>query len=207
MVPRAAHAGRFPNGNMEHAAVVAVERIRRQQILREAEGYLELLGLFGEEWAPTAPNCRRLAQRSLDTLDRLAERNSPNPHTYLLRGLALRAAERYADAIEPLQAAVAADPALIDAWLALGWCFKRSGRLDAAIDALKEALAIDPEQGIIHYNLSCYWSLAGQVSLALHHLERALALDSDFRLKAEREPDFDPIRSNPGFQSLTSVIV
>lgn len=187
--------------------MVAVERIRRQQILREAEGYLDLIGLFGDEWAPPPAIRRRLAQRSLDMLDRLAERNGPNPHTYLLRGLALRAAERYADAIEPLKAAAAADPNLLDAWLALGWCLKRSGRLDAAIEALKEALAVEPEQGIVHYNLSCYWSLAGKVSLALQHLERALALDSNFRTLAEREPDFDPIRNDPGFQTLTSVIV
>jgi len=187
--------------------VVAVERIRRQQMLREAEGYLDLIGLFGDEWAPAAPIRRRLAQRSLDMLDRLAERNSPGPQTHLLRGQALRAAERYAEAIEPLQAAVAADPSMIDAWLTLGWCFKRCGRLDSAIEALKEALVIDPDQGIVHYNLSCYWSLAGNVPLALQHLERALALDSNFRALIERESDFDPIRGDPGFQSLTSAIV
>lgn len=192
---------------LEHATVVAVERIRRQQILREAEGYLDLLCLFGEEWAPAAPIRRRLAQRSLDMLDRLAERNAPGPQTHLLRGQALRAADRYAEAIEPLQAAVAADSSMIDAWLALGWCFKRTGHLNSAIESLKEALVIDPEQGILHYNLSCYWSLAGNVPLALHHLQRALALDSNFRTLAEREADFDPIRSDPGFQTLTSVIV
>lgn len=188
--------------------MVAVERIRRQQILREAEGYLDLIGLFEEEeWVPSAPIRKRLAQRSLDMLDRLAERHSPGPQTHLLRGQALRAAERYAEAIEPLQAAVAADPSMIEAWLALGWCFKRSGRLDCAIESLKEALAADPEQGIVHYNLSCYWSLAGKVALALHHLSQALALDAVFRARAEREPDFDPIRNDPGFQSLTSAVV
>jgi tetratricopeptide (TPR) repeat protein len=96
---------------------------------------------------------------------------------------------------------------MIDGWLALGWCFKRSGRLDSAIESLKEALVVDPEQGIVHYNLSCYWSLAGNVPLALQHLERALALDSNFRSMTEREADFDPIRADPGFQSLTSAIV
>ena len=199
--------GRFQTCILEQATVVAVERIRRQQILREAEGYLDLIGLFGDEWAPAAPIRRRLAQRSLDMLDRLAERNSPGPQTLLLRGQALRAAERYAEAIEPLQAAVAADPSMIEAWLTLGWCFKRSGRLDSAIESLKEALVIDPDQGIVHYNLSCYWSLAGNLPLALHHLERALALDSHFRSLIERESDFDPIRGDPGFQSLTSAIV
>lgn len=191
---------------MEHAAVVAVERIRRQQLLREAEGYLDLIGLF-DDWEPPAPIRQRLAQRSLDMLDRLAERNAPNPHTHLLRGLALRAAERYAEAVEPLQAAVAADPSMIEAWLTLGWCFKRCGRLRSAIEALKEALVVDPDKAIIYYNLACYWSLAGNVTFALQHLERALALDPKYRAQTERETDFDPIRNDPGFQSLVSVIV
>ncbi len=186
--------------------MVAVERIRRQQILREAEGYLELIGLF-EEWEPPASIRQRLAQRSLDMLDRLAERNAPNPHTFLLRGLALRSAERFGEAVGPLQAAVVGDPSMIEAWLALGWCFKRCGRLTSAIEALKEALVVDPEQAILHYNLACYWSLAGNVSFSLQHLERALALDPEFRARTEREHDFDPIRNDPGFQSLTSVIV
>jgi hypothetical protein len=32
-------------------------------------------------------------------------------------------------------------------------------------------------------------------------------MDPQFRQLAEHEPDFDPIRSDPGFQNLTSIIV
>jgi tetratricopeptide (TPR) repeat protein len=189
------------------ADVAGTDRIRRQQILREAEGYLDLIGLFGEEWAPPADIRRCLAQHTLDTLDRLAESFAAGPQAQHLRGQALRAAERYNEAIEPLKRAGEAEPTNLETWLALGWCYKRLGRIDLAIEALDQALAVDPQQAIIHYNLACYWSLAGNAPLALQYLAQAFSLDPQFRQAAEKESDFDPIRSDPGFRSLTSIIV
>jgi tetratricopeptide (TPR) repeat protein len=187
--------------------VAGVERIRRQQILREAEGYLDLIDLFSDQWVLPEPIRRRLAERSLGVLDRLASNFAEGPQALLLRGQALRAAERFPEAIEPLRAAAVAEPNRLDVWLALGWCYKRTGRLDLAIESLEQALVVDPQQGIVHYNLACYWSLAGQTPQALRYLGQAVAIESQFRRLAGREADFDPIRSDPGFQSLTSVVV
>ena len=187
--------------------MAGVERIRRQQILREAEGYLDLIDLFGDQWVLPETIRRRLAERSLVALDRLANQFVEGPQALLLRGLALRAAERFAEAIEVLRSAAVAEPSRIEVWLALGWCYKRSARLDLAIESLEQALAVDSRQGIVHYNLACYWSLAGQVSQALRYLSQAVAIESGFRRLTDREPDFDPIRDDPGFQSLTSVVV
>ena len=183
------------------------DRVRRQQILREAEGYLDLIGLFGEQWSPPALVRRRLAQHSLDTLDRLAEAFASGPQAQHLRGQALRAAERYEEAIEPLKRAGEAEPANLDTWMALGWCYKRIGRIELAIEALEQARSLDPQQAVIHYNLACYWSLAGNAATALQYLAQSFTMDPQFRQLAEREPDFDPIRSDPGFQNLTSIIV
>ena len=91
--------------------------------------------------------------------------------------------------------------------MALGWCYKRIGRIDLAIEALEQARSQDPQQAIIHYNLACYWSLAGNAATALQYLAQSFSMDPQFRQLAEHEPDFDPIRSDPGFQSLTSIIV
>jgi len=187
--------------------VVSVERIRRQQLLREAEDYLDLIDLFAEQWVLPEPIRRRLAERSLGALDRLKAQYADGPQAQFLRGQALRAAERYQDAIAPLKAAADAEPSQLETWLSLGWCYKRTGRLDLAIESLEHALEIDPQQAIIPYNLACYWSLAGQTPHALRFLAKAVAMDDHFRELAEREPDFNPIRSDPGFQSLTSIIV
>ena len=55
-----------------------------------------------------------------------------------------------------------AEPENVRAWLALGWCHKRTGRIDLAIDALEAARNADPDEPLILYNLACYWSLAGE---------------------------------------------
>jgi tetratricopeptide (TPR) repeat protein len=187
--------------------VAASDRVRRQQILREAEGYLDLLGLFGQKWTPPLAVRSRLTKQALLALDRLSETYAAGSQAQLLRGLALRASERYDDALEPLRKAAEADGECLDAWLALGWCYKRTGRLPQAIDALEQALAADPAQAIVHYNLACYWSLAGKTNQAVNFLARAFSMDSHYRAMAESEPDFDPIRNDPGFQGLFTIIV
>ena len=77
----------------------------------------------------------------------------------------------------------------------------------ALFQLLEEALMADSSEAIIHYNLACYWSLAGNSKLALAYLSRAFELDSSYRDFVAKESDFDPIRSHPDFQALTSVIV
>ena len=64
-----------------------------------------------------------------------------------------------------------------------------------------------PEDGIVHYNLACYHSLAGKKSLAIQYLSQAFELDPQYREMVAEEPDFDPIRDDPEFQMMMSVIV
>ena len=181
-------------------------RSRRQQIIREAEGYLDLALLFGDAWAPSADSRERLARRSLNVLERLGEA-AANGHVQYLRGQALRTLEQFEAALIPLQAAAELEPGDIHVWLTLGWCYKRTARLDRAIESLEQALEVEPSKAIIHYNLACYWSLAGNPRQALDYLSRAISMDSSFRDLLDKESDFDPIRSDPGFRALSSVIV
>ena len=91
--------------------------------------------------------------------------------------------------------------------LALGWCYKRTGQLAKAIEALERAVKIDSSEAILHYNLACYWSLARNRTLALRYLSQALEIDANFRDMISDEPDFNPLRHDPEFIALTSVIV
>lgn len=165
------------------------DRIRLQQIERQAEGYLEL----------------GMAQSALETLARAGTQSSLTAHGLYLRGEALRGLERYEDALLPLRRAAAMAPKDIHVWLALGWCYKRTGLLDQAILSMQRALESEPREALLHYNLACYLSLAGQRRLALLHLSRAFALDANYRALVDAESDFDPIRSDPRFQALASV--
>lgn len=166
-------------------------RVRQQRILREAEGYLEL----------------GMAHAALTTLERMQQPGTFKGQQLYLRGEALRSLERYVEAIAPLEQASDILPSNTHVWLALGWCYKRTGRLDLAILALERAEEVDPKQALIQYNLACYCSLAGSKQRALQYLSRAIRMDSHFRDLTGSETDFDPIRSDPEFRALTSVIV
>ena len=143
-----------------------------------------------------------MPQQALEVLVRLGDEELADTRSLFLQGEALRALERYQEAIVPLGRVAELDSENIQVWLALGWCHKRTGRLDLAIDALETALMADPDEALIRYNLACYWSLAGGKRQALSYLEQALSLDPDYGRLAHHESDFDPIRSDPEFQAL-----
>ena len=187
--------------------VFAYRRLRRKQILREAEGYLDLATVFAERW-PLGVGLRdRLAQRALTSLARLDTTTGCKALATYLRGQALRIMERHQEAILSLERSAELDPENVRIWLALGWCYKRTGRLDLAIQSLEEAASVDGDQAIVHYNLACYWSLANNADLALGYLTRAFQIDPSYRDLVADERDFDPIRDHPGFRQITRVVV
>jgi tetratricopeptide (TPR) repeat protein len=176
---------------LEREAVAATNRIRTRQILREAEGYLEL----------------NMPLHALAVLERLGESSSSQSQALYLRGEALRLLARDAEAIECLSQASDLAPNSVPVWLSLGTCYKRSGRPDLAIEALEHARDLDPRAAQVHYQLACNHSLTGSKNRAIESLARALAIDSDIRKLIEKEPAFNGLRSDPDFQAITSIIV
>ena len=170
---------------------MAYDRVRRQQQIRQAEGYLEL----------------GMPQQAISTLEKFGAGEHVPASVFYLRGEALRSLGRWTDAIVPLERAASGSPENIHIWLALGWCHKRNGRIDLAIESLEQAMEAEPQEALIHYNLACYWSLAGNKRHALAFLSKAFDLEADYRDLVSSEPDFDPIRSDPDFQTLVSVVV
>ena len=63
------------------------------------------------------------------------------------------------------------------------------------------------DEPLVDYNLACYYSLEGQKPLAIVHLAAAIESDPTYRDLVHDEPDFDPLRSDPNFLAITSVIV
>lgn len=167
------------------------DRVRRQQLLMQAEGYLEL----------------GMARHALDVLDRWGDPATLPDHALYLKGQSLRELGRYREAIGPLARAAKGDPRNVSIWLALGWCYKRTGKLDRAIESLEEALVVEPDDALVHYNLACYWSLACNKRQALAYLARAFDLEDEYRSLVAGESDFDAIRDDPAFQALVRVAV
>jgi Flp pilus assembly protein TadD len=166
-------------------------RVRKQRAIQQAEGYLEL----------------NMPRHALEVLDRNHLRSNLAGREAYLRGEALRSLERYEEAIEPLSRAAEDYSENVSVWLALGWCFKRTGELDRAMQSLRRALEVEPEEALLHYNLACYLSLANRKDEAIEYLAKALALDEGYRKLIDGERDFDPIRSDPDFQSLVKAPV
>ena len=182
-------------------------RIRRQQILRHAEGYLELIQVFSDRWPCRADVRDALALRAVDMLRQIDNPGGLKGSIRFLEGQAFKIMERHAEAIPPLCEAAQAEPQNVHIQLALAWCYKRTRRLDLAIESLESALTVDGNLAIAHYNLACYWSLAGNVKLAVSYLAQAFELEPDYRDRVAGEPDFDAVRSHPYFQHLTALVV
>lgn len=165
--------------------------VQRKRWLTAAEGYLEL----------------DLPAQAIGSLTRLGDRAGWESHAHYLHGEALRSLERYEEAIHSFQKAQRDMPELIELYVSLAWCHKRTGRLDLAIETLEEALEVDATEALLYYNLACYWCLAGHKARVLRFLGKAFYLDGSYRDLVEDESDFDPMRSDPDFIELTSVIV
>ncbi|MCR9119560.1 MAG: tetratricopeptide repeat protein [bacterium] len=182
-------------------------RILEKQIIREAEGYLELAVMFSDRWPLNRSLRDRLGLRVLRCLAPLEAGGRRRRQTLLLKGQALRSMERYHDALISLDEAAEIDPENANVHLARAWCYKRVGRLERAVACLETAIEHNGDLPILHYNLACYWSLLGNPHLAVAYLSNAFELDETYRDLVADEADFDPVRHHPEFLMLTSVIV
>jgi hypothetical protein len=72
-------------------------------------------------------------------------------------------------------------------------------RWDEAIAAIEEGLRERPGNPAILYNLACAEARGGRTADAIRHLRDAITKDSKYVELAQRDKDFDAIRSEPGF--------
>lgn len=172
-----------------------------------AEGYLDLAMVLEDRW-PLDPVLRdSLTDRALRCLEKIKNPLGHKPYVLFLKGQAFRAADHPGRAIPYLEQSCQLDPDNLHTYLALAWCYKRTGQLPQAIETMQSAVELDAESGIAHYNLACYCALSRKVDLALMHLSFALDLNSEFREHVATESDFDSIRENPRFATIAAAAV
>jgi tetratricopeptide (TPR) repeat protein len=75
----------------------------------------------------------------------------------------------------------------------------KAERWDEAIALMEEGLEEKPGNPALLYNLACAESRAGRADQAVGHLREAVARDVKYAERARDDPDFDPIRTLPGF--------
>lgn len=193
--------------NREEKLTVSIARVKREQLISQAEGYLDLIVSCGEIFVLDNDLQCDLAEKALECLSPLEESTGRRAHVLYLKGQAHRLCKRYDLAIEMFEAALEFDSNNVHLYLSLGWCYKRVGNLTAAITALEDALDVEPNSGIVNYNLACYWALANHPNTAVKFLSRAFDLDHRYRDLIADESDFDKIRNHPAFLAVTTVIV
>jgi tetratricopeptide (TPR) repeat protein len=177
------------------------DRIRRQHLLREAEGYLELVEPSESGLEASDESRLQMARRSLETLERVPRRLPANGMVYFLKARCCVLVGELPEAIRLLRRCVRRDEENIPAWLLLSACFRNLDRLERAVETLEQALGYEPDEAHIHYDLACYLSLLQHVQLAVLHLERALDLEPKLRNRIAGDSDFDSIRSDPAFRA------
>lgn len=76
------------------------------------------------------------------------------------------------------------------------------GEYVAAQELFERALRREPEAAHIHYGLAASRARLGAIDTALKSLRRALDLQPKLRIRAQRDQDLNPLRSDPEFEQL-----
>lgn len=78
----------------------------------------------------------------------------------------------------------------------------RLGRALEGLEWAEKALEIDPDDAGVRYNVACLYSLEGKVEEAIRCLDAAVARGFGNKEWFEKDPDLDPIRTDPRFRAL-----
>lgn len=76
------------------------------------------------------------------------------------------------------------------------------GEYVAAQELFERALRREPEAAHIHYGLAASRARLGAIDTALNSLRRALDIQPTLRIRAQRDQDLNPLRSDPEFDQL-----
>lgn len=182
--------------------MATIAQTKRRQLIRSAEGYLDLAVAFEERWSLDHAHRKKLANHAIQCLNEIENPGAHRSYVLFLKGQAHRIARQFWQATNVLEQSAKLEPENLHCWLTLGWCYKRTNRVEAAVDAMEHAIQIDATSAIAHYNLACYWALLENVERAVLHLATAIELDEHYADMSRSERDFDPIRDAGGFREL-----
>ena len=88
----------------------------------------------------------------------------------------------------------------------LGGLYTRQGRISDGLRMDRKLVKLQPENATAHYNLACSLALSKRNTLALRELRLAVQLgyrDFDWM---QQDPDLEPLKHHPDFQTLLSTL-
>lgn len=112
-------------------------------------------------------------------LDRALAMAPGHAYAHAVHGFILAGTQRYEEAMEAFERALANDRALSLAWLGRGLCRWRMGDPAAGGRDLQIAAALDPNRSLLRSYLAKAWAARGARELAFRELDRAESIDPD----------------------------
>ncbi len=84
--------------------------------------------------------------------------------------------------------------------------FANLGETEKAIDYAERSLAIDPDDAMLLYNIACTYALLGRADEAIGFIERAVDKGFGHKEWLDHDPDLNPLRGNPRFETISSAM-
>jgi adenylate cyclase len=78
----------------------------------------------------------------------------------------------------------------------------RMGDQPKAMEWVKRLAATERDEPHLLYGIACLYSMTGRVEESIYYLNKAVEAGFAHRLYLEKDSDFDPIRSHPGYKTL-----
>lgn len=135
-------------------------------------------------------------------IERVEQLDSASPEPAFFRALVAERNGELLQALEYLDECLRKGPGSLQVLNNKGNVLLGLRRLEKAMECFDHILTCDPDYALAHFNRSCVLAQQRQLEASLASLTRALELDSTLASEVMEDPDFEPLRSHPDFQTL-----
>lgn len=99
---------------------------------------------------------------------------------------------------------ISMDPGHVEALNNRGVLHLHKKNYSAARKCFEKAIRLKPDYVDPYYNLACVSVAQGQPEQGLRYLKKAVSMNPAVREWAKKDPDLDPLRSDPGFKMIVT---
>jgi TolB-like protein/Flp pilus assembly protein TadD len=82
----------------------------------------------------------------------------------------------------------------------------RLGDQAKAMQWIKRLAATERDEPHLLYGIACLYSMTGKIDESIYYLNKAVEAGFAYRLYLEKDGDFDPVRSHPGYKTLIETL-
>ena len=137
---------------------------------------------------PTGPVQTGPIQDDTSMLKEVVKNDPKNVAAWIKLGNAMMDTNRFNEAIDAYQKALALDPKNVDVRVDMGTCYRNSGKPDVAMKEYRKAIEINPNHPLAHRNLGVVLADMKDNAQAVREFERYLQL-------APNTPDAQTVRN------------